>query len=35
MSNGKSFVICAADAEIDGYTLLWSEDTDETIVEVD
>lgn len=35
MSNGKSFVICAADAEIDGYIHLWSEDTDETITEVD
>ena len=31
MSNGKSFAICAADAEVDGYTLLWSEDTNETI----
>ncbi len=31
MSNGKSFVICADDAEVDGYTLFWSEDTDETI----
>ena len=35
MSNGKSFVICADDAEVDGYTLLWSEDTDETITDVD
>ena len=33
MSNGKCFVICAANAEIDGYALLWSEDTDETITE--
>ncbi len=33
MSNGKSFVICADDAEVDGYTLFWSEDTDETITE--
>lgn len=33
MSNGKSFVICADDAEVDGYALVWSEDTDETITE--
>ena len=33
MSNGKSFVICADDAEVDGYTLFWSENTDETITE--
>jgi len=29
MSNGKSFVVCAADAEMDGYTLFWSDSTDE------
>ena len=34
MSNGKSFVICADDAEVDGYTLLRSEDTDETITHI-
>ena len=33
MSNGKSFIICADDAEVDGYTLLWSENTDEAITE--
>ena len=33
MNNGKRFAICAADAETDGYTLFWSEDTDETIAE--
>ena len=32
MSNGKSFIICADDAEVDGYALLWSEDTDETLI---
>ena len=31
MSNGKSFIICAGDAEIDGYALLWSDDAEETI----
>ena len=31
MSNGKSFIICADDAEVDGYTLFWSENTDEAI----
>ncbi len=34
MSNGKSFVICADDAEVDGYALVWSEDTEETITEI-
>lgn len=34
MSNGKSFVVCADDAEVDGYALVWSEDTDETITEI-
>ena len=33
MSNGKSFIICADDAEVDGYTLFWSENTDEAITE--
>ena len=33
MSNGKSFIICADDAEVDGYTLFWSENTDEAIIE--
>ena len=33
MSNGKSFVVCADNAEVDGYTLFWSENTDETIIE--
>lgn len=33
MSNGKSFVICADDAEVDGYTLFWSEDAIESIIE--
>ncbi len=33
MSNGKSFAICADDADADGYILLWSEDTEETITE--
>ena len=33
MSNGKSFIICADDAEVDGYTLFWSENTDEVITE--
>ena len=33
MSNGKSFIICADDAEADGYTLFWSENTDEVITE--
>ena len=35
MSNGKSFVICADDAQSDGWTLLWSEDAEETITIVD
>ncbi len=30
MSNGNSFAICADDAEVDGYVLLWSEDAIET-----
>lgn len=30
MDNGKSFYICADDPEVDGYSLLWSEDADET-----
>ena len=34
MSSGKSFIICADDAEEDGYVLLWSEDTEETITEI-
>ena len=34
MSSGKSFIICADDAEEDGYALLWSEDTEETITEI-
>ena len=34
MSSGKSFIICADDAEADGYALLWSEDTEETITEI-
>ena len=34
MSNGKSFTICAGDAEIDGYTFVWSEDAEETIAEM-
>ncbi len=29
MSNGKSFVVCADDAEVDGYALFWSDNTDE------
>ena len=33
MDNGKSFVICADDAEVDGYTLFWSENTHETTTE--
>lgn len=33
MDNGKSFVICADDAEVDGYTLFWSENTNETTTE--
>ena len=32
MNNGKSFVVCADDAEVDGYALVWSEDTKETII---
>ena len=34
MNNGKSFVICADDAMADGYALLWSEDTDETFIDI-
>ena len=34
MSNGKSFIICAGDAEIDGYALLWSDDAEETITHI-
>lgn len=30
MDNGKSFCICADDPIVDGYSLLWSEDADET-----
>lgn len=26
MKNGKSFIVCADDAESDGYSLIWSED---------
>lgn len=33
MSNGKSFIICADDAEADGYVLIWSKDTNETIIQ--
>ena len=33
MDNGKSFVICPDDAIADGYTLLWSDDTVESIIE--
>lgn len=29
MANGKSFVICPADAEMDGYTFVWSDDAEE------
>lgn len=32
MSNGKSFVICADDAEVDGYVKFWSEDTKEEVI---
>lgn len=32
MSNGKSFIICADDAETDGYIMFWSEDTKEEII---
>lgn len=28
MKNGKSFTVCADDAESDGYSLIWSEDAD-------
>lgn len=31
MKNGKNFIICADDAYADGYTFVWSEDTEETI----
>ena len=30
MANGNTFVICPAAAELDGYTLVWSEDAQET-----
>ena len=33
MSNDKSFIICADDAEVDGYTLMWSEDTNEMVTD--
>lgn len=33
MSNGNSFIICADDAEVDGYTLFWSTHTKETQTE--
>lgn len=32
MSNGKSFVICADDAYVDGYAMFWSEDTKEEVI---
>lgn len=32
MTNGKSFTICADDAETDGYIMFWSEDTKEEII---
>ena len=33
MSNGKSFIICADEAESDGYVLIRSESTIETLIE--
>ena len=33
MDNGVSFTICAADAEMDGYSLLWSNDASVEIEE--
>lgn len=32
MSNGKSFIICADDADVDGYVMFWSEDAKEEII---
>ena len=33
MANGKSFVICPADALMDGYTFVWSDDAKELVKE--
>lgn len=33
MDNGKSFVICAEDASVDGYVNFWSEDSTECVTE--
>ena len=32
MSNGNSFIVCADDAEMDGYIMAWSTDSDENVV---
>ena len=34
MANGNTFVICPADAAVDGYTMVWSQDAQETITEL-
>ena len=34
MIYSKSIVICADEADADGYVMIWSEDTDETIIDV-
>ena len=35
MSNGKSFIICADDAEVDGYVMVWSTDAEESTIQYD
>ena len=35
MRNGNTFVICADDAEVDGYVMAWSTDAKESIIQYD
>lgn len=35
MSNGNTFVVCADDAEVDGYVMVWSTDAEESIIQYD
>ena len=33
LRDGKSIIVCAADADFDGWTDFWSEDTVESVIE--